>query len=341
VPSPPSICHEGWSALEYSSPFAQLALALNLNWLALLLYADAFVSPSGTGTTYTATTARMISPWSAQVRCRRSSARSTTVLVFRAAMWFNLLVSFLFLFFFRGWGKLAEVISLRRSSPISWCPVSVAVLRRTAPRCTARCACRGSPSWRRSRLCSTLMLYWARWPHTGQIMLLLFFPMPIYLYSQAKGNWVDFAGISRVLGADRLPYPSSRCRGRAEGIRGRGYIGYGWDQLCVVLVSLCFFFWGLRSGWRTQRSRRGLTGNPPPREPCTPLECLAAHVGSAGTYIRSLHWAAHCAPGDTARPCSPNPFFRETSRRRDSSSRRSGPSRTWRAPSWIRICAPE
>jgi len=33
---------------------------LNLNWLALLLYADAFVSPSGTGTTYTATTARMI-----------------------------------------------------------------------------------------------------------------------------------------------------------------------------------------------------------------------------------------------------------------------------------------
>ena len=40
---------EGWAGLEYSSPFAQLALALNLNWLALLLYADAFVSPSGTG----------------------------------------------------------------------------------------------------------------------------------------------------------------------------------------------------------------------------------------------------------------------------------------------------
>ena len=56
----PEHLHEGWSALEYSSPFAQLALALNLNWLALLLYADAFVSPSGTGTTYTATTARMI-----------------------------------------------------------------------------------------------------------------------------------------------------------------------------------------------------------------------------------------------------------------------------------------
>ena len=56
----PDHLHEGWGGLDYSSPFAQLALALNLNWLALLLYADAFVSPSGTGTAYTATTARMI-----------------------------------------------------------------------------------------------------------------------------------------------------------------------------------------------------------------------------------------------------------------------------------------
>jgi hypothetical protein len=30
----PEHLHEGWAALEYSSPFAQLALALNLNWLA-------------------------------------------------------------------------------------------------------------------------------------------------------------------------------------------------------------------------------------------------------------------------------------------------------------------
>src|SRR5580698_2399159 len=45
----PDHLHEGWAALEYCSPFTHLALALNLNWLALLLYADAFVSPSGTG----------------------------------------------------------------------------------------------------------------------------------------------------------------------------------------------------------------------------------------------------------------------------------------------------
>ena len=32
---------------------------------------------------------------------------------------------------------------------------------------------------------------------------------------------------------------------------GRGYIGYGWDQLCVAAAALVFCYWGVRSGWRT------------------------------------------------------------------------------------------
>jgi hypothetical protein len=32
---------------------------------------------------------------------------------------------------------------------------------------------------------------------------------------------------------------------------GQGYIHYGWDQLCVALAALVFYFWGVRSGWRT------------------------------------------------------------------------------------------
>jgi len=56
----PADVAKGWSHFNFASPFAELALALNLNWLAFLLYVDAFVSPSGTGTTYMATTTRMI-----------------------------------------------------------------------------------------------------------------------------------------------------------------------------------------------------------------------------------------------------------------------------------------
>jgi len=251
----PDHLHEGWAGLGYSSPFAQLALALNLNWLALLLYADAFVSPSGTGTTYTATTARMI----------YAMERSGTVPeVFgrvharygipRPAMWFNLLVSFIFLFFFRGWGKLAAVISVATIITYLVVPISVMVLRRTAPTLHRPLRVPGLPVLAPvAFVLATLMLFWARWPHTGEIMLLLILPMPVYLYYQGKADWRNFGRQLRAawwLIAYLLAMTALSWAGSKE-FEGHNYIGYGWDQLCVALSALVFYFWGLRSGWRT------------------------------------------------------------------------------------------
>jgi amino acid transporter len=251
----PDHLHEGWAALEYSSPFAQLALALNLNWLALLLYADAFVSPSGTGITYTATTARMIYGME-----RSGSIPRVFGLVHarfgipRPAMWFNLLVAFAFLFFFRGWGKLAAVISVATIITYLVAPVSAAVLRRTAPDLHRPLRIPAlevlAPV---AFVLATLMLYWARWPHTGEIMLLLIVPMPVYLYYQAKSGWADFRRhlegsywlIAYLAAVVALSWAGSKQ------FEGRGYIGYGWDQLSVAVVALAFFYWGVRSGWRT------------------------------------------------------------------------------------------
>ncbi len=246
---------EGWAALEYSSPFAQLALALNLNWLALLLYADAFVSPSGTGSTYTATTARMI----------YAMERSGTVPevlgrvhpkygIPRPAMWFNLAVSFVFLFFFRGWGKLAAVISVATIITYLVVPISVIVLRRTAPNLHRPLRVPGLPVLAPiAFVLATLMLFWARWPHTGEIMLLLILPLPVYLYYQAKGDWRDFGRQMRAswwLLAYLIAITILSWAGSKE-FEGHGYIGYGWDQLCVAVTALGFYFWGVRSGWRT------------------------------------------------------------------------------------------
>src|SRR3954462_8818754 len=54
---PSSVSH-GWGAVTFSGkaevygPFAGLATALGLGWLAVLLYTDAVVSPGGTGLLY-------------------------------------------------------------------------------------------------------------------------------------------------------------------------------------------------------------------------------------------------------------------------------------------------
>lgn len=80
--NPSDIAH-GWSHLNFNSPFADLAIALNINWLVIVLYADAFVSPSGTGITYTATTSRMIYGMEKTNTCRVYSGSFIRFTAFR------------------------------------------------------------------------------------------------------------------------------------------------------------------------------------------------------------------------------------------------------------------
>ena len=48
ITSMPSSMLHGWS-INFNSPFADMAILLGLNWLAILLYMEAVVSPFGTG----------------------------------------------------------------------------------------------------------------------------------------------------------------------------------------------------------------------------------------------------------------------------------------------------
>jgi amino acid transporter len=252
---PAQLAKGGWASLAYSSPFAELALALNLNWLALLLYSDAFVSPSGTGATYTATTARMI---------YGMERNGTLPAVFgkvhprwgipRPAMWLNLVVAFIFLFFFRGWATLAEVISVATIISYLTGPVSVSVLRRTAPELhrplrvpglliVAACAF----------VFATELLYWARWPRTGEIILLMVVALPIWLYYTLKRGRLHMG--QQLRGAAwmifYLPAIAALSWAGSEKFGGQNYIPFGWDLLVVAIVALGFFAWGLACGWRT------------------------------------------------------------------------------------------
>jgi hypothetical protein len=50
----------GWNGVNFSSPYAQLAVAVNLTWLSWVLYADAdaIASPAGSALSFTARTGR-------------------------------------------------------------------------------------------------------------------------------------------------------------------------------------------------------------------------------------------------------------------------------------------
>ncbi|HET7664212.1 MAG TPA: APC family permease [Rhodanobacteraceae bacterium] len=177
----------GWHGINFSSPFADLAILLGLQWLAFLLFADAVVSPSGTGMTYTATTARMIYGMERNGTLPKIFGRIHPKYgVPRPAMWLNLIVAFIFLFFFRGWGTLAAVISVATIISYLTGPVSVMTLRRVAPDLHRPLSIKGMPILACiAFVFATELLYWARWPLTGEIILLMVVALPVYFYFQS------------------------------------------------------------------------------------------------------------------------------------------------------------
>jgi len=253
--SPQSIAN-GWHSLNFDSPLAQLALALNLNWLAMLLYLDAFVSPSGTGSIYTATTARMIYAMEKNNTLPKVFGNLHPLYgVPRQAMWLNLAVCFIFLFFFRGWGTLAAVISVAVIISFLTGPISLIALRTHAADVHRPLRLRGmSVIAPFAFICASLVLYWARWPLTGQVILLVVGALPIFFYYQAKNGWTgfyrEFQAAIWLIGY--LPAMAFISFIGSEAFGGIGILPEGWDMAVVAITAYAFYSLGVRSGYRTQ-----------------------------------------------------------------------------------------
>lgn len=259
VVPPEKLAAAGWHGIDFRSPFAELALIVNLNWLAALLYADAFVSPSGTGITYTASTARMIYGMSRNGTLATAFSRlHERYAVPRPAMWFNLAVSFLFLFFFRGWGKLAAVISVATIISYLNGPVSAISLRRTAARMHRPLRLPGLPVVSGlAFVFASELLYWARWPLTGEVLLLILVALPVYAYYHVRNRGEDLAQQFRGAAwlVTFLPTMAAISWAGSERFGGHGLLPWGYDLVVVAVVALGFYIWGARSGWETRALR--------------------------------------------------------------------------------------
>lgn len=244
----------GWSALNFSSPFAQLAIAWNLNWLALTLYGGAFVSPAGTGMAYTATSARMVQGMADNGYFPGGLGRIHPAhAVPRPALWLGLAVSFVFLLLFRGWGTLAEVISVAIIISYVTGPVSVAALRRTEPDVPRPWRIPGLPVLAPLGFAgASLLLYWSRWPLTGEVIGIVALGIPIYVYYMWKTRGLGFTPHERggVWIVAYLAWIALLSALGSHTFGGRGVLPYGVDMAVVAVTSLAFYYWGIRSAWR-------------------------------------------------------------------------------------------
>lgn len=243
----------GWHHLQMSSPYVHLALAFQLNWLVMLLYLDAFVSPSGTAITYTATTSRMLMAMQNNGYMPAFIGRiNKRYHIPRGAMWVNLIVAFIFLYVFKGWSQLVAVISV--STIISYVngPISAIALRKWKTRRRSLLTIKGLP-WISplAFVVISMVLYWARWPLTGEVILIMLLGLPIYFYYQYKKKFRDFkkhwvSGIWLVgflIGMAIISYIGTSDFG------GINLLNAWESSVLVIVASLGFYWWGRYSSY--------------------------------------------------------------------------------------------
>jgi amino acid transporter len=251
------LLHSGWNGLNFSSPFANLAIALNINLIAILLFADAFISPSGSGIIYTSLSGRVLRGMDEHMPKGIGKLDPVTKLP-RTALVVVLLLSFAALWLLPSWDKLAAVISVGYVLCYATVPVSTYSFRLLSPEKPHNNVIRVPGMMFLAPLAfilATFMLYWSRWPLNGQVIFVVLLGLPLYFYyatkrkekltiQLAKSVWI----IGYLIFIAGFSYIGSKSFGGLGIISDR----YGLDHLILGLTSLIFFCWGTLVSYKTK-----------------------------------------------------------------------------------------
>ncbi len=243
----------GWATLSFTSPFANVAAAIGLGWLANIILADAVISPSGTANIYLSATARVIFAWARTRTFFKVFAKvDGSSGVPRPALWLAFIGAVFFTLPFPSWDKLVSVVSSATVLTYILGPISAHAFRRTAPDMKRPFRLAGmsiiSPL---SFIIASLIIYWTGWQTDNwligsQIVLWVLYIVfrkkaptdKVSFAQQLKSSWwliayyvlmliVSYLGSSTFQGTNAIPQP--------------------WDQIIVAVVSLVTYYWGVAS----------------------------------------------------------------------------------------------
>ena len=248
---PSMLAKVGWHGINFTSPFADLAIILGINWLVILLYLDAFVSPFGTGVAFVATASRALAAMTHTRHLPKWLGRlNQKYLIPRYAMVTDLVLATILVSLFRNWNLLATVITAATLIAYLTGPVTVMTLRKISPDLDRPFKPRYMP-WLApiAFVLTSLAIYWSMWPTTIQVILVIALGLPIYIYyeihyqhsnlkAQLKHCWwmivyLIFMSIMSYVGS--------------SGFGGQDWIKYPFDFVVIIIISLCFYYWGIKS----------------------------------------------------------------------------------------------
>ncbi|MES1247832.1 MAG: APC family permease [Actinomycetota bacterium] len=247
---PANLSH-GWSKLAFNGlvgPFAGLATAVGLGWLAVLLYVDAAISPGGTGLLYTGTSARVgyalghegyLPSMFARIN-RRGIPLIPTLLSF--------VVGVVLFLPFPGWQKLVGFITAASNLSYGMAAVSLGALRR-----------QDADRERPFRLpvatvlapvgfaVANLIIYWSGWTTVWRICVSLGIGFVAFVGYRLAGDRSRMPRLDLRAAVWLAPYFLGMAiiswLGQYD---GRGTIAFGWDIGLVVVFSVAIYALAMR-----------------------------------------------------------------------------------------------
>lgn len=250
----------GWAKISFNAPFADLAIAIGFGWLAVLLFADAVLSPAGTGNIYTGSTSRVLFAWTrngyfyslfGRLDARTGLPRPAIVLSFILAVLWILPSNF------HSWQGLVGAVTSATVMTYVYGPVSAAAMRKSAPDHPRHFRLSGmgiiAPL---AFIAGTWIVYWTGWTIDSELIAMVLGSLVLYFAFMDKGPasitrmkrdwksgvWVIcyylFIGVMTRIGS--------------FGPMKTPLIPGPWvDSLVVAAGAIVFFYWGVASRLKT------------------------------------------------------------------------------------------
>ncbi len=256
----------GWHGVNFSSPYAQLAVAVNLTWLSWILYADAIASPAGSALSFTATTGResfamskngFLPPAFAVVHGRSG--------IPRRALLINFALGIAFLLPFGSWQQIVAATSVLGLIAYALPSVSAVVFQH------GDAFPGGAPGWIRylapvAFVLASLIIYWAGWHELRIALPILLVGVLVYAYQhwRADAPWADARlGLWLVAYLGLILLMSGIGSSDFEGTNA---VPAPWDSVVVAVIALAAWLAGVSAG------QRYLAAHPAPETEAPPDE---------------------------------------------------------------------